>query len=299
MSFHRWPIALILSLGLLDSVDAQPTGGNAEPPNAPNGNAPLTVTISADPPAQLPIGVDVQLTATHDPVLAPSYLWQARCIHSPFLRTESHWLGSTINTGCMGNAGTQRFYCDVSHQSPSIENPGKGHLDLTWNPPDTAFIAVSPPFMVAGPHEHAAVNITTSLKWNESLIGACAAVCTGETWYFLSTHPCTRVWHRRKAPPWWPNCTTPSQTASIYGSSANPNPTWHWQSPTLIDVNASWPNVADVPTGTRIGRKGHRYRFVGNYCDGTQWTLYSPTLFLDLVVRNVDGEKHAVFEPST
>ncbi len=294
-------VVLVLFL-LLNSgayVWAQPgEDGNESPGDGGNAVA-LPVQITANPTLQLPVGVSVDLMALHDPVASPSYFWEARCIHVPFRYTDSTWLGQTINSGCIGAAGTKRFYCEVSHQSAEVENPGKGELDITWNPPNRYRTTLSTPYTVNGSPIHAAVNATTVLKWGEVPIGQCANVCAGEAWHFRSAHPITRRWHKATMDAWWPNCTTPSPSLSINGASANPNPTWLWQSPTLIDVYGFFlpQGMLDpIPVGTVLGHKRHKYRFVGDYCDGTQWTLYTTPTYFQLVVREVDGVKRPVFE---
>jgi hypothetical protein len=217
----------------------------------------------------------------------------------PTLVTQSDWDSDVIQTGCTGSAGTRRFYCDVNHQSAGIENPGEGNLDVTWNPPNSYQITFGAGYQVPhNGHDNDCIDVTICLKWDGTLIGDCALVCTGEEVEFTSSHPSTAMMNGTGVSAWFPNCTTPASSYSTNGApSVFPNDTWIWDSPCLTDVNVTGGvDVSNIPVGTFLGFTNRRYRFRGPYCDGTKWTLLTPVLKWNLVVQVVDGTKMAIYE---
>ena len=51
-------------------------------------------------------------------------------------------------------------------------------------------------------------------------------------------------------------------------------PTWEWRTPTLTDTWAfTGVDIDDVPVGTQVGYKTHRYRIGGPRCAEADWLV--------------------------
>lgn len=277
----------------------QPPGGTVDSPDAGSHTLPpLPVTVTAAPSEDLPIGHDIEFTATHPDVLNPVYSWFARagqCPERAMVGVDGNWTGP-YGTECVGAAGTQEYKCRVSHDSPDCVE-GIGRVTVSFHAPNEYNLVV-------GASQHFPETNTTSntaemtLLWDGQPIGPCAIVCAQENWRFVSRHARARHLDGVRLPHpkstaggWWPECDCDGQP---YGGCGNGNfsdgripsgDTWNWSSPVLADVYWTFDiDCTGLREGEVLGSKTHKYRFTGPKLCGSKLWKYEIRLTFVLVV---------------
>ena len=242
--------------------------------------SPFPVNLVAAPSADLPVGTEVTITASHPDVESPVYTWRRRCLDSLINPRTPDWETNVI-TDCAGDAGAKSYSLEVAHSSTSYDSPGAGTVNVEWHAPDSFEIKAGAVYQIPSPNSPFLLSVTpvmTTLKWGEAALGACARVNCGERVTYTGIHPDFEGYSDFPAEPgWWPNWPAPSSGQEAYGSPYLPNtPTWSWNAPVLTDLSVQGfaPGAIDQYEIGEVLFLVHReYRFVGPQCAGSDWEL--------------------------
>jgi len=302
-------IALVLLQGIVHAQTpnpGQPIGGGGTPANN-------NLTVQASPSADLPLGEKVTLTLQgYD---GGTISWWRSCPANGFdpavnagecdcSSTELGYPGDPTIFDSLTTAGTWKFEAIVSKTGGTQ----KASVNVKSNPPngsDTTIGPLSPfKFPTAGNKQVQYQTMKTTLKWNGTPLGKCAAVCCREKVKIIPNpaYVDKLKFLRFEHLDWIP---TPCLTHEYYGDPNDSPGVWtlKWDSPSLLDKNwfywtlDQWEYIQTLPVGTVLATRQHRYQFEGSICSGFSWGPLNAEIWFEYVIRRVKNADGTLQEP--
>jgi hypothetical protein len=302
-------IAMVLLQGIVHAQTpnpGQPLGGGGTPTNN-------NLTVQASPSADLPLGEKVTLTLSGH-AQGDGIAWWKSCHNDPFtelLVTGGDCGCSTNPDGKVGFPGIPEIFdsptTSGAYKYEAHVGNKKASTVVTIHPPngsDTIIGPLSPfTFPIAGNKQVQYQTMKTTLKWNGTPLGKCAAVCCREKVKIIPdpAYEDRLKFLRFEHADWVP---TPCLTHEYYGD-ANSQGVWtlKWDSPSLLDKNwhywtlDQWEYIQTLPVGTVLATRQHRYQFEGSICSGFSWGPLNAEIWLKYVIRRVKNTDGTLREP--
>ena len=196
--------------------------------------------------------------------MRPSYSWDVRCGDGGYNYRDTTPFDTLLDY--RNTAGMYVYRLSLSHRTNEYRSPSEEFYTVIVSGANglNLQIGTAARFLQNNGRTTHYSTQTLTAKYDGRPIGPTALALPQETWQTVPLHE--RALPLGGALGWWPNHAFSSNRSYSMGGGFYPLPTWVWDSPEVKDVWWASIEVADLPKGTRLMRKRHRYRVRGPIC---------------------------------